>query len=151
MDKKMLQNTFREFKKATVKAGVGVDFAISSPASFDSDTVFSNIVDKYGYDYKGIWANRSEDLSDDDSICVNHDITEAQVGIFYSIFGEKYNIIPAQKDFSSTWAFQLFEKNTPVWAIHMDGDKITPHNVTASKEEAERRIMGLGVVVRRIF
>ena len=58
MDKKMLQNTFKEFKKATVKAGVGVDFAISSPASFDSSTVFSNIVDKYGYDYKGICRDR---------------------------------------------------------------------------------------------
>ena len=151
MDKKMLQNTFKEFKKATVAAGVGVDYAISSPASFDSSTAFGKIHDKYGSESKGIWANRSEDLSKDDSICVNHDITEAQVGIFYSVFGEKYNIIPAQKDFCTTWAFQLFEKNTPVWAIHMDGDKITPHGVTASKEEAERRIMGLGVVVQRIF
>lgn len=151
MDKKMLQNTFREYKRITAQSGFGVDFAISSPASFDSSTVFANIHNKYGDDFKGIWANRSEDLSKEDSICINHDLTDVQVGIFYSIFGERYNIIPEQKDFSTTWAFQLFEKNTPVWATHMDGEKVKPSGITASREEAERRIMGLGVVVQRIF
>ena len=117
MDKKMLQDAFREYKKATVAAGVGVDFSISRPASFYSSTVACDIRDKYGHDATGVWANRSEDLAKDDYIYVNHDINDAQVGIFYEVFGKYYNILPLQEDYAAGWAFQLFEKSTPVWVV----------------------------------
>ena len=91
----------------------------------------------------GVWA--------DDVVYINHDLTEAQVGIFYSIFSENYNIIPSQAEFRSGWAFQLFEKDTPVWAVHMVGFKITPNSTTTSKSYVERAINDLGVVVQRIF
>ena len=143
MDKKMLQKTFREFKEATKSAGVGIDFALTNDNG-------DYLVAKYGADATGIWTSDVEET--DEVVYVNHDITTEQVDIFYSVFGEHYNIIPERADYSVGWALQLFEKDTPVWAIYRCGaDKFTPHNVTASKTYALRSVDELGTVVQRIF
>ena len=143
MDKKMLQKTFREYKKATKSAGIGIDFALTNDNG-------DYLVSKYGADATGIWTSGVDEA--DNVVYVNHDITEAQVGIFYSVFGECYNIVPNRAEYSVGWALQLFEKDTPVWAVyHCSTAKFTPHNVTASKTVALRGVDELGVVVQRIF
>ena len=108
MDKKMLQNTFREFKKATKSAGVGIDFALTNDKG-------DYLEAKYGADATGIWTSDVEET--DKVVYVNHDITTEQVDVFYSVFGENYNIVPARENYSVGWAFQLFEKDTAVYAV----------------------------------
>ena len=126
MDKKMLQDTFREFKRVTSKAGMGVDYAITNPDPYGSEggDVCYSLEEKYGADAKGVWANHynrgynshgSWDRAT--SVYINHDLTDVQVAIFYQVVGKNYNIIPKKEDFDEFTAFRLFEKSADVWTV----------------------------------
>lgn len=100
MDKRMLQKTFREYKKTA-----RTDFAITNPDSLGDcpGCVWASLVDKYGDDCHGIWAkawkygmNGGDDIEEDDSVVIAHDLTEDQAAVFYMVFSENYNITPSE-------------------------------------------------------
>lgn len=152
MDKKMLQDTFREFKSATKKlkyAGLGVDYAITNPDPYgmDGGDVCYNIGEKYGADAKGVWVNHynrgyneGEPWDKTTSVYVNHDLTDVQIAIFYSVVGKNYNILPKEEDFDEFTALRLFEKGTDVWTVSYTrsySDK-PYHEACVGKESAKR-------------
>lgn len=127
MDKKMLQNTFKEWKKVS-----GARYAITNPDSLGDCQSCVNyaLCEKYGEDSKGIFAkhwNRgmngsipldSKDKRGDDrikSVYIAHDIDEEMAKTFYEVFGKNYNILPAEYD--PYKCFKLYEKDTPVYEV----------------------------------
>lgn len=127
MDKKMLQNTFKEWKKVS-----GARYAITNPDGLGDcpSCVNDALCEKYGEDSKGIFAkhwNRgmngsipldSKDRNGEDrikSVYIAHDIDEEMAQTFYEVFGENYNVLPAEYD--PYKCFCLFEKDTIVYAV----------------------------------
>ena len=119
MDKKMLQATFREWKKAAQ-----ADYAITAPDSLGDcmSCVNAALCDKYGEDSKGIWAkewkygmNGGSDIWHQTDVCIAHDLTEEQARIFYEVFGKHYNIYPAA--YNESRCFTLYEIRTEVYEV----------------------------------
>lgn len=124
MDKRMLQKTFREYKK-TAKT----DFAITNPDSFGDcpSCVWSSLVDKYGSECHGVWAkawkygmNGGDDIEEDDSVVIAHDLTKDQADAFYNVFSENYNITPSE--YNSNKCFRLYEKDQWVFEVSYEGE-----------------------------
>ena len=124
MDKKMLQQAFREYKKATATAGVGIDYAITNPDRLGDcqSCVNCALSEKYGEESKGVWVkewthgmNAGTGVEELDSVYIAHDLTEEQAAIFYSVLGENYNIPPTE--YNPWECFELFEKNQEVWSV----------------------------------
>jgi len=119
MDKELLKETFRAYKKAS-----GVKYAITNPDSLGDCQSCVNyaLSKKYGEDSKGIWAkhwtrgmNGDGDLADTDCVYIAHDITEELADTFYEVFGKAYNIFPSAYD--PYTCFHLYEKDTPVYEV----------------------------------
>lgn len=127
MDKKMLQATFRKWKKVS-----GAQYAITNPDGLGDcqSCVNSALCDKYGVDSKGIWVkhwtrgmngdypldskdNRGEDRIK--SVYIAHDLDEEMAKTVYEVFGENYNILPAE--YNPYKCFCLFEKDTIVYEV----------------------------------
>jgi hypothetical protein len=126
MDKKTLQNTFREYKRATSVAGRKVDYAITNPDGLGDcmSCVNDALCDKYGVESKGVWVkewtrgmNGGEGIENLDHVYIAHDPDNEQVALFYQTVGEHYNILPKQEDFSPAHCFILYEKDTPVYTV----------------------------------
>ena len=121
MDKKMLQETFREWKKIS-----GARYAITNPDGLGDcpSCVNAALADKYGMDSKGIFAkhwtrgmNGDYPIDDKriDHVYIGHDIDEEMAKAFYEVFGKNYNIVPAEYD--PSYCFILYEKDTAVYAV----------------------------------
>lgn len=171
MDKKMLQETIRQFKRATALAGCKADYAISNPDSYgcEGSDVQYNIEKKYGDHATGIWANHYnrgynayppiEEVKD---VCFNHNLTDEQVDVFYAVFGKHYNIFPPREEWSIAWCPTIYEKDTPVWAVYHEehlneiGGGIRPNWLTADRDSVIRRLDcrkpdNFTLVIKRIF
>ena len=127
MDKKMLQKTFREWKKVS-----GADYAITNPDGLGDCTscVNASLCDKYGEDSKGMFVkhwtrgmnadypldSKTRDGEDRiNHIYLAHDLDEGMAKTVYEVFGENYNVLPAEYD--PYKCFCLYEKGTPVWSV----------------------------------
>lgn len=127
MDKKMLQRTFREYKKAS-----GVAYAITNPDGLGdcSSCVNYALCKKYGEDSHGIYVKHwtrgmngdypldHKDRNGEDvvkTVYIAHDLNEEEAEVFYKVFGENYNILPAT--YEPYRCFSLYEKSTPVWSV----------------------------------
>lgn len=162
MDKKRLQATFREWKKAAQ-----ADYAITAPDSLGDcmSCVNAALCDKYGEDSTGIWAkewkhgiNGGSDIERLDEVCIAHDITEEQADIFYKTFGKDYFITPAT--YTPSRCFILYEKNTDVYEVSYkgtwNGEEQTYTDTYAGYDKALRRVyilIGYGktVEIKRLF
>lgn len=119
MDKKMLQKTFREYKKVA-----GLDYAITNPDGLGdcSSCVNDALCNKYGIDSHGVWVkewtrgmNASDGIDKLDRVYVAHDLDAEQAILFYEVFTENYYVLPEEYD--PYICFQLFEKNTNVYKV----------------------------------
>lgn len=170
MDKKMLQDTVKEFKRATALAGCKVDYAITNPDSYgcEGSDVHYNIEKKYGDNAKGIWANHfnrgynaSDPIEKVKEVYFNHNLTEEQVDVFYNVFGKHYNIFPDRAGWTDYWCPSLYEKDTPVWAVSRksNADDIRPSQLTTSIDSVVWHLKrpdailddGDAICVQRIF
>lgn len=169
MDKKMLQKAFREYKKATATAGMGIDYAITNPDSLGDcmSCVNDALCEKYGEESKGIWVkewtrgmNAGDGIESLDTVYIAHDITEAQAAMLYSVLGEYYNILPAQYDRGK--CFNLYEKGQTVWQVsYKDEWQGSVHEYSdeyTNLDEAMRRVKNLcgyetvfGIRIDRMF
>ena len=169
MDKKMLQKAFREYKKATATAGMGIDYAITNPDSLGDCQSCVNyaLSKKYGAESKGVWVkewahgmNAGNGIENCDSVYVAHDITDAQAAILYSVLGKYYNILPAQYDRGK--CFNLYEKGQTVWQVsYKDEWQGSVHEYSdeyTNLDEAVRRVKSLcgyetvfGIKIDRMF
>lgn len=119
MDKELLKNAFREYKKAASLA-----YAITRPDNLGDCQSCVNyaLCEKYGEDSKGIWVkhwvhgmNGSGDICEAHYATVAHDLTEEQAKTFYEVFGKYYNITPSAYD--PAICFTLYEKDTQVYEV----------------------------------
>ena len=163
MDKKMLQATFREWKKAA-----NADYAITNPTSLGdcSSCVNAALSRKYGKYSKGVFAahwtsgmNKDGDLADPDynMVYIQHDITEEQARLFYEVFGKNYNILP--ESYNPIFTFILFEKDAEVYRVSWKSDDQEKpfHDECVGIEETMRLVenrlkyRNLTVTVERLF
>lgn len=141
MDKKLLQKTFREYKKAA-----GVDFSITAPDSYGDcqSCVWSTLVDKYGYDCHGVFVkawkhgmNGGSFIEELDHVLVGHDITAEQAEAFYKVFGESYIVYP--REYDENTCFYLFEKGKKVYEVSYTYTGTDGKEYTRSEAFAEGR------------
>lgn len=155
MDKKMLQKTFREYKKAS-----GVRYSITNPTSLGdcSSCVGYALCKKYGEDSKGVWVKhwvsgmngdypldfkKSDGTDMVNCVYVAHDLGDEQVDAFYKVVGENYNILPKREDFSPYKCFCLYEKDVDVWTVNYRDTDYEHSNEFVGKEEAVKRVKNL--------
>lgn len=171
MDKKMLQDTVKEFKRATALAGCKVDYAITNPDGYGCEgcDVHYNIEKKYGDYATGIWANHFNrgynaypPIEKVNEVYFNHNLTEEQVDVFYEVFGKHYNIFPEREGWTDGWCPTLYEKGTPVWAVYYEeyaaeAGRIAPSCLTSDKGYVTRMIEhpipqdGSHLIIKRMF
>ena len=155
MDKKMLQDTFRKFKKAATSAGFKIDYAITNPDGLGDCMSCVNyaLCEKYGEDSKGVWVkewtrgmNAGDGIEKLDEVYVAHDLDDVQVGIFYSVVGENFNILPKKADFDRGLCFSLYEKGTAVWSVSFTDTSLNNRRYSddyTDKDAALRRVSRL--------
>jgi len=121
MEKELLKQTFRDFKKAS-----GVDYAITYPDNLGDCMSCVNyaLCEKYGEESKGVWVKHwthgmnghGHGVEGTKSVYVAHDLTEEQAKVFYEVFSEHYNVTPEEYDPSK--CFRIYEKGTAVWRVN---------------------------------